>query len=95
MEPNKKQEETKIDVDCGLTRLRNRSLQAKKLLEKKNCAVPKFSIVDSQPTDEDIYDLMGSVFVLILIAFVIFVHFMFEWEMSLDLDYTTPNTCTK
>ena len=89
------QNQTTIDVDCGLTRLRNRSLRAKRILEKKNSTSPKFKKFVRQPTNEDIYDDMGSVFVLIMIGFLIFVHFMYEWEMSLELDYTTPNSCTK
>ena len=94
MQANKMQDETKIDVDCGLTRLRNRSLRVEKVLDKKNSARPKFKKFVKQATDEELIENMGSVFVLILISFLIFVHFVAEWEMSLDLDYSTPNTCT-
>ena len=94
MQANKMQDETKIDVDCGLTRLLNRSLRVKKVLDKKNSARPKFKKFVRQATDEELIENMGSVCVLILIGFVICVHFMNEWEMSLDLDYSTPNACT-
>ena len=90
MQANKMQDETKIDVDYGLTR----SLRVKKVLDKKNSARPKFKKFVKQATDDELIENMGSVCVLILIGFVIFVHFVAEWEMSLDLDYSTPNTCT-
>ena len=90
MQANKMQDETKIDVDYGLTR----SLRVKKVLDKKNSARPKFKKFVKQATDDELIENMGSVCVLILIGFIIFVHFVAEWEMSLDLDYSTPNTCT-
>ena len=94
-ESNNMKNEARIEVDCGLTCLRNRSLRAKRILEKKNSNGRKFKKFVRQQTNEEIYEDMGSIFVLILIIFLIFVHFMAEWEMSLDLDYTQLNTCTQ
>ena len=79
---HKMREETIIELDCMSIRK----------TEKFGKPKPKFPKFVQRQTDEDIENL-GSVFVLIMVAFLIFVHYMAEYERSLDLDYDA-DTCS-
>ena len=71
------QKETRIELDCMPLR------PVKSLVKPK----PKFRKFVRKQTNEEIYENMGSVFILIMISFVIFVHWMADWERSMNFDY--------
>ena len=72
------QNEIRIELDCMHP-------QPRKSLVKPR---PKFGKFVRRQTSEDFYENMGSIFVLIMIIFVVFVYCMAEWEKSLNLDYS-------
>ena len=71
-----------VDIEIG--RLRNRSKKCGNMLRNKQNlnAVAKFqSLTDVD--DKVPYETMGTVLVLVFIIFLIIVHFMIEWELSI------------
>ena len=84
----KMQKETVIELDCMSIR--------KNFTKPKNFGKPKpkFRKFVRRQTDEDIYENMGSIFVLIMIGFLVFVHCMAQYERSLDLDYDADTCCS-
>ena len=69
------QKETRIELECLPLR------------PVESLPRPKFRKFVRRQSNQEIYENMGSVFVLIMIFFVIFVHWMADWERSMNFDY--------